>query len=274
MKTKKIILSSAVIAALMLPASIYAGGELETPTDSNLSSEIVSTDTSIDSEPEEATEEESSLEVSGYVKTEVAVYTKDGQAINNPNSHKRGDLHKGEGILKLFINSELGENSSFHSELQLATDTEGIDGYKHHRNYTQYDYLREFYVDSAFAGWDFRIGKQQVVWGKADGVKFLDIINPTDFREWGQNTMEDSRIPLWMMVAEKDLGHNDSLQLIWVPDVGRVNQIPGLYDVETGDSGQPFVSLGASSITGQYNGFFQIGKEFGKAFDSHPTKTF
>lgn len=267
MKTKNIVLSSVVIAALSLPA--FAGGNVAAPVEEVSQVAEAQVDANVSEEVEEA-DETSSLEVSGYLKTEIAAYTQEGQSVNSLDTHDRGDLHKAEGTLKLFVNGELGEDSSFHSELQLTGDTEGIDGYDYHRNYTQNDYLRELYVDTAFKGWDFRLGKQQVVWGKADGVKFLDIINPTDFREWGQNTMEDSRIPLWMLVAEKDLGENDSLQLVWVPDVGRVNQIPGLYDVNTGDQGQPFVSLGAASITGQRNGFFQIGKDFGKvagAFD-------
>ena len=239
MNKRKILLSSAVIALLSLPS--FA---------------------------EES--EESSLEVSGYIKTEIGAFTGDGASINSNKTHNAGDILKGEGTLKFFVNGDVGEESSFHLELQAITDTQGIDGYDLHRNYTQYDFLREAYIDSAIGDIDVRIGKQQVVWGKADGVKFLDIINPTDFREWAQNTMEDSRIPLWMGVFEKDLGNNDSLQFVWVPDVGRINQIPGLHNTSTGDQNQPFVSYGAASLTGQYNGFLNIGKDMGKvaaAFD-------
>ena len=227
--------------------------------------------TALASLPAFAEEEESSLEVSGYIKTEIGAYTGDGSSINSNEAHKAGDIHKGEGTLKLFVNGDVGEESSFHLELQAVTDTQGIDGYDLHRNYTQYDFLREAYIDTNLGDFDIRLGKQQVVWGKADGVKFLDIINPTDFREWAQNTMEDSRIPLWMGVVEKDLGNNDSLQFVWVPDVGRINQIPGLYNTNTGDQNQPFVSYGAATMTGQYNGFLNIGKDMGKvagAFDA------
>lgn len=270
MQKRNIVLSSIVIAALTLPA--FAGGNLAEPVEEvEISSNALEESEVEGVEEVEAAEEESGFEVSGYLKAEVGAYTQDGTRINGTGPHELGDLHKTEGILKLYLNGELGDNSSFHAEVQAITDREGVDGYENHRSYTQHDYLRELYVDTVAYGWDFRIGKQQVVWGKADGVKFLDIINPTDFREWGQNTMEDSRIPLWMAVAEKDLGNNDSFQIVWVPDVGRINQIPGLYDPSTGDKGQPFVSLGASSITGHRNGFFQIGKEFGKvagAFDA------
>ena len=277
MLKRKILLSSVVIAALALPS--FADTEVETPATVDteaVASELV--DMNVNDEPEEIEEEESDIEVSGYFKAEVGAYTGSGTSKNavgegtaaGSEMHDAGDLLKAEGTLKVFVNGSLGEDSSFHVEIQAITDTEGIDGYEHHRNYTQFDYLRELYVDTSFGGWDFRLGKQQVVWGKADGVKFLDIINPTDFREWGQNTMEDSRIPLWMLTAETDLGNNDSLQVVWVPDVGRINQIPGMYNVHTGDKGQPFVSLGADTMTGSYNGFLNIGVEMGRvasAFD-------
>jgi hypothetical protein len=240
MNKRKILLSSVVIALLSLPS--FA-------------------DTSVDAPAE--VEELSSVEISGYLKTEIGAFTGDGKSINSNKTHDAGDLLKTEGTMKLFVNGDVGEESSFHLELQGIFDGKGIDGYKHHRNYTQYDYLREAYIDTNLGDFDIRIGKQQVVWGKADGVKFLDIINPTDFREWAQNTMEDSRIPLWMGVIEKDLGNNDSLQFVWVPDVGRINQIPGLHNTATGDQNQPFVSYGADALTGQENGFLQIGKDMG-----------
>ena len=264
---KRILLSAVVIAALTLPSISEEAAPAPMPESEMAASE---NETDLTEAPEEVEEEESDIEVSGYLKAEAAVFTKSGSTYNPIEPHSGGDLMKGEGTLKVFLNGSLGENSSFHAELQAIGDTEGIDGYEYHRNYTQYDGLRELYIDTAFADWDFRLGKQQVVWGKADGVKFLDIINPTDFREWGQNTMEDSRIPLWMAVAEKDLGNNDSIQFVWVPDVGRVHQIPGLYNTETGDQGQPFVSLGTDTMTGQYNGFLNIGPDMGRvasAFD-------
>lgn len=267
MLKKRILLSAVVIAALTFPSIAE-----EAKTTSMPEAEMAASTEDIDlsEEPEELEEEESDIEISGYLKAEGAVFTKSGSSHNPIKPHSGGDIMKGEGTLKVFVNGSIGEDSSFHAELQAIGDTEGIDGYEYHRNYTQYDALRELYIDTTFADWDFRLGKQQVVWGKADGVKFLDIINPTDFREWGQNTMEDSRIPLWMAVAEKDLGNNDSLQFVWVPDVGRVHQIPGLYNTKTGDQGQPFVSLGADTMTGQYNGFVNIGNDMGRvagAFD-------
>lgn len=260
---RRILLSAVVIAALTLPSLAEETAPTMAESEMTASAEGIEEETEVLDEPEELEEEESDIEISGYLKAEASVFTGSGSTYNPIAPHKAGDIMKGEGTLKVFVNGSLGEDSSFHAELQAIGDTEGVDGYEYHRNYTQYDGLRELYVDTAAGGWDFRLGKQQVVWGKADGVKFLDIINPTDFREWGQNTMEESRIPLWMAVAEKDLGNNDSLQFVWVPDVGRINQIPGLYNTNTGDQGQPFVSLGSETMTGQYNGFVNIGNDMG-----------
>jgi len=36
--------------------------------------------------------------------------------------------------------------------------------------------------------WSIRAGKQQVVWGTADGMKLLDTINPTDYSEMAQKS--------------------------------------------------------------------------------------
>lgn len=77
--------------------------------------------------------------------------------------------------------------------------------------------LRELYLDAQWAGAYWRLGKQQVVWGQADGIKVLDVVNPQSFREFILDDFDDSRIPLWMVNAEIPLGKN-SLQVLWIPD--------------------------------------------------------
>ena len=84
------------------------------------------------------------------------------------------------------------------------------------------DWLRECYVDFLSDYLDIRIGKQQVVWGTADGVKILDIVNPLDMREFNlelQRSLDsDIRIPLWMMKFEYAPTVNGTLQLLIIPD--------------------------------------------------------
>ena len=78
--------------------------------------------------------------------------------------------------------------------------------------------LRELYWDKATDNIYWRLGKQQVVWGEADGLKLLDVINPQSFREFVLDDFDDSRIPLWMVNAEITLGDDGLLQLLWIPD--------------------------------------------------------
>ena len=77
--------------------------------------------------------------------------------------------------------------------------------------------LREAYIDTEIGSAFIRIGKQQVVWGQADGLKVLDVLNPQSFREFILDDFEDSRIPLWTVNAEIPIG-DVFLQLLWIPD--------------------------------------------------------
>lgn len=77
--------------------------------------------------------------------------------------------------------------------------------------------LREAYIDTEMGETFLRLGKQQVVWGQADGLKVLDVLNPRSLREFILGDFEDSRIPLWTINAEIPIG-DAFLQLLWIPD--------------------------------------------------------
>lgn len=228
----------------------------------------------------------SAVEFSGYLKNETAVFTQSGQrtgeasAANDTRVDKdKGEVFKFENSARIFANGDVGEESSWHGELNLIYDSEAAEDYKSHRSYTQNDWLRELYFDTRLGEVDLRVGKQQVVWGTADGIKLLDIVNPTDYREFNQNTMEDSRIPVWMAVAEAPVGETGNIQLVIAQ--AEENKIAGLNDKQvegsravTGnpfagttadnsqlqgvDSGHTFIMKGADSITGKVNGFLNI----------------
>ena len=63
-----------------------------------------------------------------------------------------------------------------------------------------------------------RLGKQQVVWGQADGIKVLDVVNPQSYREFILDDFDNSRIPLWMVNWEIPFGDESELQVLWIPD--------------------------------------------------------
>ena len=229
----------------------------------------------------------SDFEVSGELKNETAVFTKDGTSIGAASAHDNGDLMKSETSARFFINGLVGESAELHAELRPVRDGEAVDGMKGHESYTQQDWLRELYVDTT-AGEDeeiaLRIGKQQVVWGTADGMKLLDIINPTDYREMAQNSMDESRIPVWMINAETDLEDGSNLQVVISQPKENVfaglnrqintsvrsnGSIPNGQMLATdtanigADTGQPFMMKGPDSITGSENGFLNIAPDLG-----------
>ena len=89
--------------------------------------------------------------------------------------------------------------------------------------------LRELYWDHYWGDSYWRVGKQQVVWGQADGLKVLDVINPQSFQEFILDEFDDSRIPLWMVNAELTLGEG-LLQALWIPDASG-HQIPDTENI-------------------------------------------
>jgi len=226
------------------------------------------------------------LETSVTLKSEVAAFTKDG-ARNGGSTSESGDVFKFENTAQIFVNGDAGENSSWHGEFKLTRDNKAVDGLDGHEAYTQQDFLRELYVDTTAGDWDVRIGKQQVVWGTADGMKLLDLINPTDFRELNQNTMADARIPVWMVNAERYLDNGANVQVVVSQAKENVlsglnrgidtsvrsnsamitgpqfNQIFGDTTSSSYQSDAPFVMKGADSITGGSNGFLNIVPDLG-----------
>lgn len=77
--------------------------------------------------------------------------------------------------------------------------------------------LRELYLQGEIGDTFLTLGKQQIVWGKSDGLKVLDIVNPQSFREFILVDFDDSRIPLWTVNIEHSIADWD-LQFIWIPD--------------------------------------------------------
>jgi hypothetical protein len=201
------------------------------------------------------------LEVTGEIKAETSMIVTDGlfngEALNQLQTEpEHATAYKFETSGRLFVNGDLLDSlASYHLEFRPIYDVQGIKGrWRGYRAWSQHDWLREIYIDSAVGPVDFRLGKQQLVWGRADGIKLLDIINPTDYREFNQNTFEESRIPVVMLKGEMFVGDTGSIE--GVVSQRRENVIPGLN--ASGDAGHPFIFKGVDSITGPVNGFLNI----------------
>ncbi|MCU7809715.1 MAG: DUF1302 domain-containing protein [Candidatus Thiodiazotropha sp. (ex Notomyrtea botanica)] len=113
------------------------------------------------------------------------------------------------------------------------------------------DFLREAYLDATMptesgATWNFRLGRQQVVWGRTDLFRVLDVINPVDFSRHNiYDELEDIRIPMWMATGEYRMGATETfddlnMQFVWNFDKFRPSNL--------GQGGSPYAILDAGSF--------------------------
>lgn len=76
--------------------------------------------------------------------------------------------------------------------------------------------LREAYVDVGHGDWEFRFGRQHVVWGEMVGFFFADVVSARDMRDFLQTELERMRIGQWAVRAEY-FGTDTHFELLWVP---------------------------------------------------------
>ena len=237
-------------------------------------------------------------EVTGQVIHESADYLYDGITTGTTTAHDN-DKFKSETRIKVFVDGEVNDDMTYHIEAQGFKDPEAVANHQSSKSYTKRDPLREAYIDTNVNDWALRLGKQQVVWGTADGMKLLDNINPTDFTEMAQDQMADSRIPVWMLNAEKFTEDGGNFQVVLsqpkenifagldrnISTATRDNatavvtnekgdwdtstdyaKVMDMTDATTAlghSQGNPFVLLGVDSITGKKNGFLNIVPDIG-----------
>ncbi len=133
------------------------------------------------------------VDVSGFARTYEAVDVEDGnflmmQQTLNLNFEKRGEkvAFKANPLVYLYNTDSLNLN------------------------------LREIYMDLYFDNFDIRIGKQQVVWGKADGVFITDIVSPLNLSEFLLPDFDEIRTGVIATKLNYYIG-NSTIEAIWIP---------------------------------------------------------
>ena len=76
--------------------------------------------------------------------------------------------------------------------------------------------LREAYLDLYFDDFDLRVGKQQIVWGKADGVFITDIVSPKNLFQFLLPEFDEIRIGVIGAKFDYYIGDN-TFELVWLP---------------------------------------------------------
>jgi hypothetical protein len=139
--------------------------------------------------------------------------------------------------------------------------------------------MRQAYLDIYLPNIDFRVGLQQITWGKADGVFITDVVSPKNLQEFLLPDFNEIRMGITAIRGEYFLG-NSSIELIWVPlfspnTLPETGSIWSVSPIDFSDSGSAVEkSLSNSEIFGRYSLFSSaIDLEImaGYTWDDEPT---
>ena len=139
------------------------------------------------------------------------------------------------------------------------------------------DFIREAYIDATV---DFdsgsqlgiKLGKQQIIWGRTDLFRVLDVINPVDYSSNNIfDELEDIRIPQWMLETEYRMGPTgvfDDLNFsaVWNFDKFRPHNL--------GQGGTPNQILGAGAFFRGMNNCWENGCTVANFAFGHTTVDF
>ena len=76
--------------------------------------------------------------------------------------------------------------------------------------------LRETYLDYSSGGWDWRLGRQHIVWGEMVGLFFADVVSAKDLRDFVLPDFQVMRIPQWAARTEYFDGDFHT-EFVWIP---------------------------------------------------------
>jgi hypothetical protein len=134
------------------------------------------------------------IEIDGYARSYIGVLTNDTHDYSILQNTFDLKFHKGLSKAGFFANPYV---------YQYPNQNINID-------------LREAYVDLYFDNMDLRIGKQQIIWGKADGVFITDLVSPKDLSEFLLRDFEEIRTGITSIKADYYFGNN-TVECVWIP---------------------------------------------------------
>ena len=199
----------------------------------------------------------------GWMQSPVQLFGATGPTAGNPNAGLR--------ILGRALHGQQGGAVLGVPVRPCDEDRRGcIDGYMDAKGWelaspefnSRADVIREAYLDATIAlrsGHEiaFRLGRQQVVWGRTDLFRVLDVINPVDFsRQNIYEELEDIRIPMGILNMEYRAGaagmfEDLNFQLLWKFEQFRPHSL--------GQGGSPYAILQAGDFFRAMNNCWDNG---------------
>lgn len=147
--------------------------------------------------------------IKGYLQFELARTTAEPEHWSKMRT--RADLSS-QGTLGEGLKWKLGARLDYDA----VYDTTSFYSSEVARNQRWNATLRENYLDYSAGDWDFRLGRQHVVWGEMVGLFFADVVSARDMREIILPEFDAMRIPQW--AARAEYFKNDfHAELLWIP---------------------------------------------------------
>jgi hypothetical protein len=120
--------------------------------------------------------------------------------------------------------------------------------------------VNELFVQRSLDQQSLKLGRQTVVWGETVGNSVLDVINHTEYRDFGTIDIEDARLNQWMLVWDvfKDSGNWSSFINLYPefnpqPVVGSPFYVPLPYELNDYNRGDKTL--------------FEVGTQWSKSFE-------
>lgn len=141
-------------------------------------------------------ENTSPMEFNGFVDTYHAVRSSSPYDMMSSRTRLRGELQKVFGKTSCFVSFNVNQNS-------ILKQQEGFE-------------LREAYLDYSDTHWSFKVGRQLIIWGNADGVRICDQVSPMDMTEFLARDYDDIRMPV-EAVQIKYSYQMMQIELVYIP---------------------------------------------------------
>ena len=194
--------------------------------------------------------------LAGYLKNEFAI------GLDTFN-----DVHKMKNIFKLSGEYQINDEWTFFGSTKYWYDL-AYDWYEKYEpaqkkmgHVQRTEWLRDCYLDYTSDKLDIRLGKQQVVWGQADGIPILDRLNPFNLTEFWLPDFLDIRIPLWM------------INIKYAPKIDSILQVLIIPDFEQSTSAQPAAPFAFKALKDFEYAFKQVvGPQNVSVIDKYPAK--
>jgi hypothetical protein len=121
--------------------------------------------------------------------------------------------------------------------------------------------LRQAYLDFYWSNVDLRIGRQQIVWGKADGMFITDIVSPKDLGQFLLADFEEIRSGVDAVKLNYYRG-NSTLEFVWLPTFTptRMPEAGSLWELKPQFAIQPTFDMSSSEVEGSLENSELFGK--------------